>query len=438
MVLETAMLDLLILNANLPNGERNVSIAVKDGRIVEVSANSIEAEAARKIDAAGQLVSTPFVDSHFHLDAALSLGQPRFNESGTLLEGIAIWSEHKALMTVEHIKQRARSLCYWAIARGTLAMRSHVDVCDDRLLGVEALLEIKREFAPFLDIQLVAFPQDGYLRSKGSVGNLGRALDKGVEVVGGIPHIERTMSDGAESIRALCEIACERGAMVDMHCDENDDPLSRHIETLTFHTQRLELQGRVTASHLTSMHSMDNYYASKLLPLMAEANIHAVANPLTNIVLQGRHDTYPKRRGLMRVKEMMAQGINVAFGHDCVMDPWYSLGSCDMLQVAHMGLHVSHMTRRDELKKIFAAITEHGARVMGLEDYGLVPGKAADLVILQAANLEEAIRLQSNRLFVIRRGKVISESEPTECQLHLDGKRLRVDFQFRPELQTVF
>ena len=432
------MLDLLIHHANLPDGRKDVGIAIKDGKIVEVSANPIEAEANRKIDAAGQLASPPFVDSHFHLDAALSLGQPRFNESGTLLEGIAIWGEHKAMMTVDSIKQRARSLCHWAIARGTLAMRSHVDVCDDRLLGVEALLEIKREFAPFLDIQLVAFPQDGYLRSAGAAGNLRRALEKGVDVVGGIPHIERTMLEGAESIRALCEIACQRGARVDMHCDENDDPLSRHIETLTFHTQRLGLQGRVTASHLTSMHSMDNYYASKLLPLMAEADIHAVANPLTNIVLQGRHDTYPKRRGLMRVKEMMAQGINVAFGHDCVMDPWYGLGSCDMLEVAQMGLHVSHMTRRDELGKIFAAITENGARAMGLVDYGLAPGKAADLVILQAADPEEAIRLRSNRLFVIRRGKVISQSQPTESQLDLDGKQLKVDFRFRPELQTAF
>ena len=218
--------------------------------------------------------------------------------------------------------------------QGLLAIRSHVDVCDDRLLAVEALLEVKKTVAPYIDLQLVAFPQDGYYRSPTAAQNLDRALDLGVDVVGGIPHFERTMADGARSVTALCEIAAKRGLLVDIHCDESDDPISRHIETLTYETQRLGLGGRVAGSHLTSMHSMDNYYVSKLLPLMAEAGVPAIANPLINIVLQGRHDTYPKRRGLTRVPEMQRQGINVAFGQDCIMDPWYSLGRADMLEVA--------------------------------------------------------------------------------------------------------
>nr|WP_218188360.1 cytosine deaminase [Desulfosarcina cetonica] len=313
------MFDLIVKNANLPDGRRGMAIGVTDGRIAAVEP-AIHAETAEVIDATGCLVSPPFVDSHFHMDATLSYGLPRVNQSGTLLEGIALWGELKPLLTVEAIRQRAEKLCHWAIARGTLAIRSHVDVCDSRLLAVEALLEVREQFKSYIDLQLVAFPQDGVLRSDGAMENLKRALDMGVDVIGGIPHFERTMDQGAESIRQLCELAATRGLMVDMHCDESDDPWSRHIETLTYHTQRLGLHGRVTGSHLTSMHSMDNYYVSKLLPLMAEARVHAVANPLINITLQGRHDTYPKRRGLTRVREMLAAGINVAFGHDCVMD----------------------------------------------------------------------------------------------------------------------
>jgi cytosine deaminase len=242
------------------------------------------------------------------------------------------------------MRDRALAYCDWAVAQGLLAIRSHVDVTDDRLLGVQALLEVKRIVAPYLDLQLVAFPQDGLYRCENGLKNLVRALDMGVDVVGGIPHFERTMAEGAASVAALCALAAERGLPVDLHCDETDDPLSRHVETLAAETRRLGLGGRSTGSHLTSMHSMDNYYVSKLLPLIAEAGVAVIANPLINITLQGRHDSYPKRRGLTRVKEMQALGIPVGWGQDCAMDPWYSLGSGDMLDVAHMGLHVAQMT----------------------------------------------------------------------------------------------
>ncbi len=271
--------------------------------------------------------------------------------------------------------------------------------------------------SPFLDLQLVAFPQDGYLRAPAARESLARALDMGVEVVGGIPHFERTAAEGARSVAALCELAASRGLRVDMHCDESDDPLSRHVETLACETQRLGLQGRVTGSHLTSMHSMDNYYVSKLIPLMREAGLHVVANPLINITLQGRHDSYPKRRGMTRVKELMASGINLAMGHDCVMDPWYGLGSHDMLEVAHMGLHVGQMTGTAEMRRCFDAVTVNAARVLGLEGYGLEPGCRADLVVLQAGDPIEAIRLRPARLFVVRRGKVIAQTPPVATTL---------------------
>ncbi len=275
----------------------------------------------------------------------------------------------------------------------------------------------------------MAFPQDGYFRYPDSPDLLRRALDMGVDVIGGIPHFERTMAAGAESVRALCELAAERGLPVDMHCDESDDPLSRHVESLAAETVRLGLQGRVTGSHLTSMHSMDNYYAAKLIGLIAEAGLNVVANPLINITLQGRHDSYPKRRGMTRVKELIAAGVTTAFGHDCVMDPWYSLGSHDMLDVAHMGLHVAQMTGHAEMRQMFDAVTSAGARVMSLADYGLAPGCFADLVILQAGDPIEALRLRPPRLTVIRRGRVIARAEPAISQLDLDGRSASVDFR---------
>jgi cytosine deaminase len=421
------MLDLLIQNATLPDGRAGMSIAVSDGKIREVTAG-LKAAAHEVLDAQGLLVSPPFVDAHFHMDATLSLGLPRVNQSGTLLEGIALWGELKPLLTRDALIARALTYCDWAVAKGLLAIRSHVDVCGagpeggDELLAVQALLEVKRRVAPYLDLQLVAFPQMGVLRDPHGLDKLKRALAMGVDVVGGIPHFERTYEEGTRSIKLLCELAAERGLPVDMHCDESDDPLSRHIETLAFEAQRLGLQGRVTGSHLTSMHSMDNYYVSKLLPLMAEAQLQVVANPLINITLQGRHDSYPKRRGMTRVPELLAQGINVAFGQDCVMDPWYSLGSGDMLEVAHMGLHVAQMTSQAAMRQCFEAVTVNPARILGLQGYGLEAGCNADFILLQARDPVEAIRLRATRLKVFRRGRLLAESPAASSQLHLPGR----------------
>jgi cytosine/creatinine deaminase len=425
---------MLIRNATLTDGRTGIDVLVHEGRIAGLGTNLPVPEGTDVndvIDAQGQLLSAPFVDAHFHMDATLSYGLPRVNESGTLLEGIALWGELKPHLTQEALVERAMQYCDWAVAKGLLAIRSHVDVCDDRLLAVEALLHVKQRVAPYLDLQLVAFPQDGLLRAPTALANLKRALDLGVDVVGGIPHFERTMADGAQSVKILCELAAERGLRVDMHCDESDDPLSRHVETLAFHTNRLGLHGRVTGSHLTSMHSMDNYYVSKLLPLMREAGLHAIANPLINITLQGRHDTYPKRRGMTRVPEMLAAGINVGFGHDCVMDPWYSLGSADMLEVAQMGLHVAQMTSQAQMRACFDAVTVNNAKILGLDGYGIEVGKHADFVLLQARDAVEAIRLRAQRLLVVRRGQVIARSAPVQAQLSLAGRPAAVDWMPR-------
>ncbi|MCG5484192.1 MAG: amidohydrolase family protein [Sinorhizobium meliloti] len=420
------MFDLIIRNANLPDGRQGFDIGLAGGKIAAIE-KSIAATAGEEIDATGRLVSPPFCDPHFHMDATLSLGLPRMNVSGTLLEGIALWGELRPLLTKEALVERALRYCDLAVTQGLLYIRSHVDTSDPRLVTAEALLEVKEKVAPYIDLQLVAFPQDGYYRAPDGVSSLERALDMGIGIVGGIPHFERTMEDGARSVEALCRLAADRGLPVDMHCDETDDPLSRHIETLAAQTVRFGLKGRVAGSHLTSMHSMDNYYVSKLIPLMAEAEINVIPNPLINIMLQGRHDSYPKRRGMTRVRELMAAGLNVSFGHDCVMDPWYSMGSGDMLEVGHMAIHVAQMAGIDDKRKIFDALTVNSAKTMGLEGYGLETGCKADLVVLQAADVTEALRLKPNRLFVIKAGKVIAKTAPRVGELFLAGRPASID-----------
>ena len=412
--------DLIVKGGVLPDGTR-ADIGINGETIAAIEPN-LAAEAVRVVDATDCLVSAPFVDPHFHMDATLSYGIPRISASGTLLEGISLWGELKPLLTHEAVKERALRYCDWAVSMGLLAIRTHVDTCDDRLLAVEALLEVKKTVAPYLDLQLVAFPQDGFYRDPTARENTIRALDMGVDVVGGIPHFERTMDDGRRSVTELCEIAGKRGLLVDMHCDETDDPLSRHVEQLAYETQRLGLHGRVAGSHLTSMHSMDNYYVSKLLPLMAEAQVSAIPNPLINIMLHGRQGTFPKRRGLTRVKEMLAMGIEVGWGQDCVLDPWYSLGTADMLDVAFMGLHVAQMSSPADMAKCFEMVTGANARIMHLDHLGLAVGKRASLVVLDAGDPVEALRLRAERVAVVSRGKVVAERPRRDTALALPGR----------------
>ena len=413
------MFDLLVKGGTLPDGQI-ADIGITGDKIAAIG--TLDAEADEVIDASGDLVSPPFVDPHFHLDATLSYGTPRINASGTLLEGINLWGELKEIVTQEEMVDRALTYCDWAASLGLLSIRSHVDTCDDRLLGVAAMLEVREKVKGYIDLQLVAFPQDGFYRDPTARDNTIRALDMGVDVVGGIPHFERSMQDGAESVRELCQLAADRGLLVDMHCDETDDPMSRHIETLVQETQRHGLHGRVAGSHLTSMHSMDNYYVSKLLPLMAEAEVSAIPNPLINIMIQGRHDTFPKRRGLARVKEMHAHGITVGWGQDCVRDPWYSLGTGDMLDVAFMGLHVAKMSGPAEMRKCFDMATAESAKILNLDGYGLHVGANASLVVLDAGDPVEALRLRAARLCVVSKGQIISRAPRMDATLSVPGR----------------
>ena len=424
-------MDLILRNATLPDGRRGIDIAVD-------AAGSPTSRPASAPGGRGDRRRRP--PCHAALRRrALPPGRhalPRASPASTIpgpSEGIALWGELKPLLTHEAVAERALPYCDWAVARGVLAIRSHVDVCDDRLLGVEALLDVRRRVAPYIDLQLVAFPQDGFYRSPNAKENLMRALDLGVEVVGGIPHFERTTRGGRPlGARALRDRGGAGAFGSTCTATRPTTRISRHIETLALETLRLGLGGRVAGSHLTSMHSMDNLYVERLIPLIRDAGVAAIANPLINITIQGRYDTYPKRRGMTRVPELLEAGIPVAFGQDCVLDPWYSLGSGDMLDVAHMGLHVAHMTSPEGIHQAFIAVTETPARIMGLEGYGPSPGCHGDFVLLDATSPAEAIRLRAARLAVVRRGKVVSRASSSRCELSLPWAARVGRLQVRP------
>ncbi|HWF73162.1 MAG TPA: cytosine deaminase [Solirubrobacteraceae bacterium] len=404
-----------------------VDIAIEDGVITAVG-SGLEHTAEVEIDAGGRLVTAPFVDSHFHLDAVLTAGTPRRNVSGTLLEGIALWGELQPLLTHEGVKERAREYLRWCVSQGILFLRSHVDICQESLVAVRALVELRDELRGVIDVQLVAFPQHGLLRFPGAVRLLDEALDLGLDIVGGIPHYERSREAGVHSIRLLMERAERRGLPVDMHCDETDDPLSRFVEVLAEETVARDMQGRVTGSHLTSLHSVDSAYFAKLLALLGDAELMVISNPLLNMITQARADTYPKRRGLTRVRELMAAGINVSFGHDCTLDPWYPLGAADMLEVASMGLHACQMSGEHEIGLMFDAVTSHGARTLRLAGYGLEPGCAGDLVVLDAFSVADALRTRPARLAVVRAGEVVARTAAPERAVLGAGLSGPVDF----------
>jgi cytosine/creatinine deaminase len=412
---EPQTFDLIIRRARRSSDHEStlVDVAARGGVIAAVGP-ALEGTATVEIDADGRLLTAPFVDSHFHLDSVLTAGTPRRNASGTLLEGITLWGELQPLLTHEGVKDRAREYLRWCIAQGILFIRSHVDTCQRSLLGARALVEVRDELRGLIDVQLVAFPQHGFLRFPDAERLLDEALDLGVDAVGGIPHYERTREDGVRSIQLLMERAHRRGLPVDMHCDETDDPLSRFVEVLAQETVARDMQGQVTGSHLTSMHSVDNAYFAKLLGLLTDAQLMVVSNPLLNMITQARADTYPKRRGLTRVKELMEAGINVSFGHDCVLDPWYPLGAADMLDVAFMGLHACQMSGEDQIGRMLDAVTVNAARTLALDGYGLDVGCRADAVLLDACSVSEALRTHPARLAVVRGGSVVAQTAPVQ------------------------
>ncbi|HLI59279.1 MAG TPA: cytosine deaminase [Solirubrobacteraceae bacterium] len=410
------MTDLLVRNARLIDG-RLVDLAIDDGRFTRIG-SSLELDAARTIDAEGRLLTAPLVDCHLHLDASLTVGRPRFNESGTLIEGIEVWGELKPSLTEQDVVDRASEVVRWAAAQGTLFIRAHADVSGENEAMVRGLLRVRDELAELCTIQVTAFPQDGIYARDGDEQRLEDAIRLGVDCVGGIPHYEPTNELGLREVHRVFELARRHHRRVDIHCDETDDPASRFLEVMADDTVKHGLTGRVTASHCTAMGSYEPYYSAKLRGFLRRSGINVVVNPYANSLIQGRLDAYPKRRGFAQLKELLADGVNVSLGNDVIMDPWYPMGKADLVDAAHLALHFTYMSGRDEIAEMLRLATERGARTLGVEDeYGLEEGKPADFVIFDAQDAIEVIRLRASRRYVVRRGRVIAETTPAQTTL---------------------
>ncbi|OBW91023.1 cytosine deaminase [Gallibacterium genomosp. 3] len=411
---------MLIKNAHLPDRQGLWQLLLSQGRIEKILPNDTPLTTTEEIlDAENGIVYPPFVEPHIHLDATQTAGQPNWNQSGTLFEGIERWAERKSLLSHEDVKQRAWKTLKWQITNGIQAVRTHVDVSDPTLTALKAMLEVRSEVAPWVDLQIVAFPQEGILSYPNGAALLEQAMEMGADVVGGIPHFEFTREYGVESMHIAFDIARRYHKPIDIHCDEIDDEQSRFVETVAALALKYEMGDQVTASHTTAMHSYNGAYASRLFRLLKLSGINFVANPLVNIHLQGRFDTYPKRRGITRVKELLASNINVCFGHDDVFDPWYPLGTANMLQVLHMGLHVCQLMGYGQINDGLKLVTENSAKTLGIRDYGIEEGKAANLIILPAENGFDAVRRQVPTRYSIRNGKVIAETQPAQSQIYL-------------------
>ncbi|MGO9080923.1 MAG: cytosine deaminase [Streptosporangiaceae bacterium] len=419
------MIDLILRNARLAGQDALTDLGVDRGAIVGVDAASTATEV---IDLGGRLVTPPLVEPHIHLDAVLTVGQPRPNVSGSLFEGIAVWAQRVADLSYEDVQSRVRQILRWQLACGVQHVRSHVDVCDPQLRALRALVDLREEVRGLIDLQLVAFPQQGILAFDGGRELMRKAVELGADVVGGIPHYELTREDGVESVQFAMALADEHGLRVDIHCDETDDDHSRFVEVMAAQTIRRGMSGRVTASHTTAMHSYNNAYAHRLIANIARAGLHMVTNPLDNAVLQGRFDTGPIRRGHTRVKQLAEAGVNVCIGHDSVMDPWYPLGYGDPLQAAFVLVHLGQMSGDAELRQLIEMITVNPARALGVPDYGLRPGGPADLVVFDAPSEADALRLIAPRTLVLRGGRVIARSEPAQHRIVWHGTEEEVTF----------
>ncbi len=411
---------MLVKNVHIHNREGLWQILIEEGKISRIfSQDEVFNYSGEILDGEEGIIYPPFVEPHIHLDATQTAGQPNWNQSGTLFEGIERWAERKSLLSHEDVKSRAWKTLKWQIANGVQYVRTHVDVSDPTLTALKAMLEVKKEIAPWVDLQIVAFPQEGILSYPNGEKLLDQAMEMGADVVGGIPHFEFTREYGVESMHIAFDIARKYNKQIDIHCDEIDDEQSRFVETVAALALKYDMGEKVTASHTTAMHSYNNAYASRLFRLLKMSKIHFVANPLVNIHLQGRFDTYPKRRGVTRVKEMLKNNINVCFGHDDVFDPWYPLGTANMLQVLHMGLHVCQLMGYGQINDGLKLVTENSAKALGLTDYGIQEGNSANFIVLPAENGFDAVRRQVPTRYSIRHGKVISETQLAKTTIHL-------------------
>ena len=403
-----------IINARLPGKEGLWQIHLHDGKISAIDAQSgVMPITENSLDAEQGLVLPPFVEPHIHLDTTQTAGQPNWNQSGTLFEGIERWAERKALLTHDDVKQRAWQTLKWQIANGIQHVRTHVDVSDATLTALKAMLEVKQEVAPWIDLQIVAFPQEGMYAYQGGDKLVEEALTMGADLVGAIPHFEYTREDGVKSVQKAFELAVKYDKMVDIHCDETDDDQSRFIEVLAAEALRSGIAEKATASHTCAMHSYNNAYTYKLFKLLGLSKVNFISCPTENIHLQGRFDNYPKRRGLTRVKELNEAGINVCFAQDSMSDPWYPVGNGNLMNILDAGIHIAQMMSIEEISNSLDLITVNGARTLNiLDQYGIEAGKPANFIVLNAKGEFEAVCNRVSVACSVRDGEFLFERAP--------------------------
>ena len=423
--------DILIQNISLQGNKDLHQILIENGQFKTIAPmDKALNHTCKVLDGEGGMAIAPFCEPHVHLDTTQTAGEPSWNISGTLFEGIERWAERKSMLSLEDVKQRAKQTLKWQIANGVQHVRTHIDVSDPTLIALKAMLEVKEEMKQWVDIQIVAFPQEGILSYPNGKELLEEAVKLGADVIGAIPHFEFTREYGVESLHYVFELARKYDRLIDVHCDEIDDEQSRFVETLAALAHKFEMGDKVTASHTTAMHSYNGAYASRLFRLLKMSGISFVANPLVNIHLQGRFDDYPKRRGITRVKEMLAADINVCFGHDDVFDPWYPLGTANMMQVLHMGLHVCQVMGYDQINNSLALISTNSARTLNIQHrYGIEEGKPGNLLILPAENGFDAVRRQVPVRYSLRQGKIIAQTQPATTQICLGENSEEVTFR---------
>ena len=411
---------MLLKNVHVDNHEEVVDVRILNGKFSEIKANLAPHDGEEVIDGKENLLLPPFVDSHVHLDATLTAGQPEWNETGTLFDGIRIWSERKQDLTKEDVKSRAKKTLLNMVGHGIQHVRSHVDVTDPHLIAARALLELREELKDQIDLQLVAFPQEGSLSYPHGRELMEQAVKEGLDVVGGIPHFEFTTEYGWQSVHFLMALADKYDRLVDVHCDEIDDPASRNLEVLATEAYERGMRDRVTASHTTAMGSYNDAYTYKLFRLLKMSDINFVSNPLVNVHLGGRFDTYPKRRGVTRIKELTGAGINVSFGEDDIQDPWNPLGDGNMLDAVTMGVYIAHLMGYHQLQDAFNYVTYNGAKTLHISDnYGIEVGKPANCILLNAHDFYNALNKHVEVLYNIRHGKVLAETKPAETKVNI-------------------
>ncbi|MGV3201627.1 cytosine deaminase [Limosilactobacillus reuteri] len=411
---------MLLKNVHVDNHEEVVDVRILNGKFSEIKANLAPHDGEEVIDGKENLLLPPFVDSHVHLDATLTAGQPEWNETGTLFDGIRIWSERKQDLTKEDVKSRAKKTLLNMVGHGIQHVRSHVDVTDPHLIAARALLELREELKDQIDLQLVAFPQEGILSYPHGRELMEQAVKEGLDVVGGIPHFEFTTEYGWQSVHFLMALADKYDRLVDVHCDEIDDPASRNLEVLATEAYERGMRDRVTASHTTAMGSYNDAYTYKLFRLLKMSDINFVSNPLVNVHLGGRFDTYPKRRSVTRIKELTGAGINVSFGEDDIQDPWNPLGDGNMLDAVTMGVYIAHLMGYHQLQDAFNYVTYNGAKTLHISDnYGIEVGKPANCILLNAHDFYNALNKHVEVLYNIRHGKVLAETKPAETKVNI-------------------